>query len=324
MNSKNLMMDQKHGSKRDRCTRESAAAAGMAKSVRVLVFAGLCASLGSIPGPVLAASPTPAPGRGSFAEVEGSKLYYEECGSGPRVVVLIHDGGSNSAVFDEVWPAFCGRFRTIRYDRRGYGRSPEATSWYSEVDDLTTLLHDRKVSRAALVGSSHGGELSIDFTLAHPEIVQRLVLVGPVVTGLPYSQHFLDRGRHAFELLGKGDVKGAIAEWSQDRYLIAPGNDAARKRLFDLMTAYPQDMTHRDYPLRNKPALPRLHEIRVPTLILTGDADIPDVHAHAGAIEAGIPNARRVVIAGVGHIMYLEKPEEFSRRVIAFLEEQTD
>jgi len=43
---------------------------------------------------------------------------------------------------------------------------------------------------------------------------------------------------------------------------------------------------------------PRLHEIRVPTLILTGDADIPDVHAHAGAIEAGIPNARRVVVAG--------------------------
>jgi pimeloyl-ACP methyl ester carboxylesterase len=198
VNSKNLMMDQKHGSKRNSCTRESAAAAGMAKSVRVLVFAGLCASLGSIPGPVLAASPTPAPNRGSFAEVEGSKLYYEECGSGPRVV-------------------------------------------------------------------------------------------GPVVTGLPYSQHFLDRGRHAFELLGKGDVKGAIAEWSQDRYLIAPGNDAARKRLFDLMTAYPQDMTHRDYPLRNKPALPRLQEIRVPTLILTGEADIPDVHAHAGAIEAGIP-----------------------------------
>jgi 3-oxoadipate enol-lactonase len=257
-------------------------------------------------------------------EIDRSKLYYQECGTGSQTVILVHDGVVNSAVWDDVWPEFCKHFYVIRYDRRGYGRSPAATTWYSETDDLLSLLHHLKVSRAALVGSSHGGELSIDFTLAHPEIVQQLVLVGPVVSGMPYSQHFLDRGRHAFELLGKDDLKGAINEWSKDKYLIAPGNDAARKRLFDLLSANPQDMQHREYLLRNKPSLPRLHEIHVPTLILTGDADIPDVHAHAGAIEAGIPNARRVVVAGAGHIMYLEKPSEFSRLVINFIEKNAD
>jgi len=270
------------------------------------------------------ASQTGAPGPGFFVEIEGSKLYYEECGSAPQTVVLVHDGVVNSAVWDDVWPEFCKHFRVIRYDRRGYGRSPAPTTWYSETDDLLSLLHHLKVSRVALVGSSHGGELSIDFTLAHPEIVQQLVLVGAVVSGMPYSQHFLDRGKHAFELLGKGDVKGAISEWSKDKYLIAPGNDAARKRLFDLLSANPQDMQHPDYPLRNKPSLPRLHEIHVPTLILTGDADVPDVHAHAGAIEAGIANSRRVVVAGTGHIMYLEKPAEFSRLVINFIEQNTN
>ena len=270
------------------------------------------------------ASQTGAPGPGFFVEIEGSKLYYEECGSAPQTVVLVHDGVVNSAVWDDVWPELCKQFHVIRYDRRGYGRSPAPTTWYSETDDLLSLLHHLKVSRVALVGSSHGGELSIDFTLAHPEIVQQLVLVGAVVSGMPYSQHFLDRGKHAFELLGKGDVKGAISEWSKDKYLIAPGNDAARKRLFDLLSANPQDMQHPDYPLRNKPSLPRLHEIHVPTLILTGDADVPDVHAHAGAIEAGIPNSRRVVVAGTGHIMYLEKPAEFSRLVINFIEQNTN
>jgi pimeloyl-ACP methyl ester carboxylesterase len=257
---------------------------------------------------------------GSFAQIDGTKLYYEECGTGSQTVVLIHDGVVNSAVWDEVWPEFCKHFHTIRYDRRGYGRSPAAATWYSETDDLAALLRHLKISRAALVGSSHGGELSIDFTLAHPEIVQQLVLVGAVVSGMPYSRHFLDRGRHAFELLEKGDVKAAISEWSKDKYLIAPGNDAARKRLFDLLSANPQDMSHADYPLPNKPALPRLQEIHVPTLLLVGDADIPDVHAHAGAIEAGIPNTRREVVEGVGHIMYLEKPAEFSQRVIGFIE----
>ena len=62
-----------------------------------------------------------------------------------------------------------------------------------------------------------------------------------------------------------------------------------------------------------------LPTIRVPTLILVGDADIPDVHAHAGAIEAGIAGSKRVVIAETGHLMYLEKPEEFTREVITFI-----
>jgi len=246
-------------------------------------------------------------------------LYYEECGSGQEIIVLIHDGVVNSAVWDDVWPDFCRNFRTIRYDRRGYGRSPESSVRYHEVDDLKLLLQHLHVMRTALVGSSHGSELSIDFTLAHPELVQQLVLVGPVVNGLPYSRHFLERGRQAFELLAQGDITGAIAEWSQDRYLIAPGNKLARKRLFDLLTANPQDMRHEERLLPGKPALPRLGDIRVPTLILTGDADIPDVHAHAGAIESGIPNARRVVVEDVGHLMYLEKPAEFSRLVIEFI-----
>jgi pimeloyl-ACP methyl ester carboxylesterase len=64
-----------------------------------------------------------------------------------------------------------------------------------------------------------------------------------------------------------------------------------------------------------------LGQIRVPTLIVTGEADIPDVHAHSGAIEAGIPDARRIVVPGVGHIMYLEKPAEFSRLVIDFIKQ---
>jgi len=257
---------------------------------------------------------------GGFVQLDEAKLYYEECGTAPSTVVLLHDGGANSAVWDGVWPEMCRHFHTIRYDRRGFGRSPAATAWYSETDDLAGLLHRLKVSRAVLVGSSHGGEVSINFTLAHPEVVQQLVLVGAVVSGMPYSRHFLDRGKHASELLAKGDLEGAIAEWSRDRYLIGPEHEAARRRLFDLLSANPQDMTHRDYPLAERPALPRLHEIRVPTLLLTGDADIPDVHANAGAIEAGIPGARRVVLPGVGHLMYLEEPAEFTRLVIGFIE----
>ena len=261
-----------------------------------------------------------AVGPGSFADVENGKIYYEECGSGAPTVVLIHDGIAHSAVWDAVWPAFCAKFHAIRYDRRGYGKSPEATTWYYETDDLATLLHHLKVARAVIVGSSHGGELSIDFTLAHPDMVQQLVLVGAVVSGFPYSDHFLNRGIANSKPLEKNDVKAAIANWAKDRYVLAPGHDAAQKKLLDILSASPQDLNHQDYARPTQAALPRLHEIHVPTLILTGDADIPDVHAHAGAIEAGIRGSRRVVLGDAGHLMYLEKPEEFTRIVIGFIE----
>jgi 3-oxoadipate enol-lactonase len=236
--------------------------------------------------------------------------------------VLIHDGVVDSAVWNDVWPEFCQHFHTVRYDRHGFGKSPGTTSWYSEIDDLTALFQHLHLGHAALVGSSHGGQLSVDFALARPDFVQELVLVGPLLSGMPYTQYFLDQGKEAYGLLQKGDVKGAISEWSKDKFLIDQQNDGARRKLLELLTANPQDMTHEatDMIMASKPAIGRLNEIKVPTLIVTGAADIPEVQAHAGAIEAGIPGARRIVTDGVGHLVYLEKPAEFARLTINFLE----
>ena len=110
-----------------------------------------------------------APRPGSFLQVDGTKLYYEECGSAPQVVVLVHDGVLHSAAWDGVWPDFCKHFHTIRYDRRGYGRSPIATQGYYATDDLAAVLRHLKLKRVALVGSSHGGEISINLRWTIPK-----------------------------------------------------------------------------------------------------------------------------------------------------------
>jgi 3-oxoadipate enol-lactonase len=124
-------------------------------------------------GMMPAQSPNHGTEPGSFAEVNGSRLYYEECGTGPKAVVLLHDGVVNSAVWDDVWPAFCKHFHTIRYDLRGYGRSPETKKPYYEADDVAALLRDRKIGQAALVASSHGGNIALSFALRYPH---RLVI----------------------------------------------------------------------------------------------------------------------------------------------------
>jgi 3-oxoadipate enol-lactonase len=284
----------------------------------IFCVAGIIALALSIPAPSSAASQNSA---GSYLELNGAKLHYEECGTGPDALVLIHDGIVHSAVWDDVWGPFCNEFHTIRYDRPGYGLSAPATRWHTETDDLFALLRRLKIRRAVLVGSSHGGAIAINFTLEHPAMVEELVLVGAVVDGYGFSDHFLDRTVENQRPMEKNDVTGLIKNWANDKYVLAPDHPAARKKLQDLLTASPQDLTHQNLARDMPSALPRLREIRAPTLILVGDADIPDVHAHAGVIETGVPNSRRVVIHDAGHLLYLELPEEFSRVVIRFLRE---
>ncbi len=256
---------------------------------------------------------SPAPPTGAFVEVDGSRLYYEECGTGQKAVVLLHDGVVNSAVWDDVWPAFCKQFHTIRYDRRGYGRSPATTKPYYEADDVAALLLDRKVSQAALVASSHGGNIALSFALRYPAQVSALVLIGPAAEGFPYSEHF------AMSQVAFQNAKDPIEVRVQNTYFIVPGHDAAREHLRRLLKASPQDHDHNDMPLPEKPVLPWVRDLRTPVLILIGSGDIADNQAVAGALVMAIPGAARVVVPDTGHLMYLEKPEIFSSLVSGFL-----
>jgi pimeloyl-ACP methyl ester carboxylesterase len=88
-----------------------------------------------------------------------------------------------------------------------------------------------------------------------------------------------------------------------------------------LLTANPQNLRVPWSLLRGPrvPALGRLAEVKAPTLIVIGAEDIPDVHAHGGAIQAGIAGARRVVVRSAGHLVHMEQPEEFNRLALEFL-----
>lgn len=276
-------------------------------------LSGALASLAAawiLPGGTHAAE---APGRS--IEVEAGQLYYESCGAGPTAVVLMHDGVADSAVFDDVWPLLCRDFHVIRYDRRGYGRSPQPKGAYTPADDIAAVMKDAKVERVALVGSSAGGGIAVDFALQRPQQVSALVLVGAQIGGLPISDHFILRNLRLQQAVAKKDIGEAI----KDPYIIAPGHDAARQRLRAILAANPHDLAHRDYPRTPKPAMTRLSEVHAPTLVLVGEADIADVHAQAGALEYALPRARRVVMPEAGHLMYLEQPQAFADQVSRFL-----
>lgn len=253
-----------------------------------------------------------------YINVDGGKLYYEIAGKGDNIV-LLHDGMVNCYIWDEQFPLLAKTYRVIRYDRRGYGKSTDPKTQYSHIDDLNTLFTQLKVDKAVVFGMSSGGRLAIDFTLANPEKVKGLVLVGAVVSGFGYTSHMSTRGGHFnAKAMSSDPVKTNRYFIMDDPYEIYIDNRKAKEKVMKLVPFLGRDNNVPTRPAE-KTAIKYLSEIKVPTLILVGEYDIPDVHAHAGAINAGIPNSRREIIPQSGHLIPIEQPALFNETVLTFL-----
>src|SRR2546423_3304671 len=113
-------------------------------------------------------------------DVNGARLWYDEAGSGPAVL-LLHGGLGDSGLWEPVLPFLAEQFRTIRTDLRFFGRSVGPAVPWSWQDDALGVLDELGIERAALVGLSLGGKLALDIALAHPE---RLWAVAGVAPGL--------------------------------------------------------------------------------------------------------------------------------------------
>jgi pimeloyl-ACP methyl ester carboxylesterase len=109
-----------------------------------------------------------------FAQVSGAPLYYEIAGAG-HPLVLIHEGIADSRMYDDQFGAFAQRYRVIRYDVHGFGRSGIPAGPFSGHEALHDLLHVLGVERTYLLGMSMGGGIAIDFTLTYPTMVDALI-----------------------------------------------------------------------------------------------------------------------------------------------------
>ena len=110
------------------------------------------------------------------------RLAYEVEGEG-HPLTLIHAGLAHLRMWDEQVPAFAERYRVIRYDTRGFGRTTTDDVEFSNRDDLRALLDHLGVERTHLLGLSRGAQIALDFTLESPERVSSLVWVAGGVGG---------------------------------------------------------------------------------------------------------------------------------------------
>ena len=269
-------------------------------------------------------SPVPAADTG-FAAVPGGRLYYEVIGTGPTVV-LLHGGNLDRRMWDEQLAVLASHFRVIRYDARGFGRSSPADTAFQAQTDLYALLQHLAVQHASLVGLSLGGRIAIDFALDHPEMVDKLLLAGPGLSGWrdwsAEDTTWLIAARRA----GNANDSVAMAmSWLTSDYM-RPGMKEPRlaKRLraiaADNATHWMGLFRHGDLERPADPsALGRLSTIRARTLLLVGDRDSPVIRAIVDTISSRIRGSGVVVIHRAGHMVNLERPAEFNRALLNFL-----
>lgn len=261
---------------------------------------------------------------GQTAQVNGTSIYYETKGSGFPIVFVSGGGVLDRRGWDRQFETFSKYFRVIRYDVRGLGKSARPQTSFSHSDDLYALLEFLKISRAHVVGLSVGGAIAIDFVLEHAEMVDHLILAAAGLSNDSKGEANM-RGLVAIsELVRTQGIERFIQLTLDAPFVLSKQNDAGREKVREIYLDN-NDVFETGLPVfalwkETQPAAEtRLESIEVPVLIVRGDNDSPIYSAMTDKISKGVKHSTTVVIPGGTHFLNLEKPEEFDRVVLNFL-----
>lgn len=247
-------------------------------------------------------------------------MYYETAGKGFPLVFL-HAGGLDLRMWNNQIDYFSSSYRVVCYDALGCGQSTVPTSPFTDAGVLQSLLNHLGIDQACLIGESLGGRIAIDFSIEYPEMVKGLVLSNPGLGGYEWSKEYAEQIGKIFSYAEKGDALGATEEWLKHPHLIpAMRNpnlrDRVRQMNFDNAKLWVQGLPER--PLE-PPAIERLKDISIPIQIIVGELDVPDIYSICDLLMGSIAGARKAIIQGAGHLVSMEKPDEFNEIVFQFL-----
>lgn len=239
-----------------------------------------------------------------MVQVGADKIWAEDSGGDGPALVLLHEHVGDSRMWDPIWPQLTASYRTVRYDVRGFGRSPAATENYSMLVDQLAVLDHFGVEQAYFAGCSGGGGAIIDLALAEPARVRSMVLLCPGISGYEWPDDSeLDAEFDA--LVAAGDEDGlvdlCVRVWGAagpDPFVADLARSATRA--FPSMDQFMQE---------DAPAFGRLTEIAVPSVIMVGDLDRAVLIDSNEQAAARIPGCTLLRMPGVDHYPTVRAPD---------------
>ncbi len=248
-------------------------------------------------------------------EVPGGKLAGERRGEGAPLI-FIHGMAGERGDWNRLWAALPSGYGLLRYDLRGFGQSAGEEGFaFSHADDLLALMDSQDIDQAALVGLSMGGGIALNFALSHPDLVSRLVLISPAMVGWEWSQEWKALWRSVADAVRAGNLPLARERWLNHPMFVSVLAGEAAGEFRHGVEAYHGRQWLNDDQRRELPDIERLHELAVPTLLLTGQLDVPDMRLIADTIENAAPGVIRIDYPASGHMLHLERPDDVARAI---------
>ena len=273
------------------------------------------------------------------ANVGDVQLYYEEHGSGDPLLLIMGLAADSQAWMFQV-PEFSRRYRTVVFDNRGVGRSSKPSGPYTVAqmaEDAASLLDVLDIERAHVVGVSMGGMIAQELVLRHPRRVRGLVLA----CTYPEPDASVEEMRES-SLAQLGGAVGADGALKLDPAALDPmmlfqhlmpkvfNVDYLQRELPTLIQLFggalqwgfsPEAILAQVQATMLHRCTDRLEQIKAPTLVITGGADLMISPRNSEIIARKIPGAKLVVIPGASHAFNFETPEVFNRHVLEFLDQ---
>lgn len=264
--------------------------------------------------------------REAYADLPGVRLWYRDSGGSGVPVVFLHAATGSSRVWEHQEGAFVSAgFRFIAYDRRGFGRTVVEPSTapatpatgVSGADDLHALMNHLRLDRFHLVGTAAGAFVCLDYALSFPQRLRSVVIANTI--GGVQDEGYLALGRR----LRPPAFAAMPPEFRELGPSYRAGNPAGTQRWIDLeRTSRPGSEAGTPsptQPMRNRITFALLETLKVPTLLLTGDADLYAPPAVMRLFADRIKRAESLVVPESGHSAYWEQPEMFNRAVLDFI-----
>jgi 3-oxoadipate enol-lactonase len=232
-----------------------------------------------------------------------AELWAEDTGGEGTPLVLVHGDWTDSGIWSPLTRLLRDRYRVIRYDLRGFGRSSRPTGPFTRLDDLLAVLDHLDVARAAVAGHSGGGGTALGLALAAPGRVSGLILIAPGVHDYswpPDDRYFRDASR----LIKAGDQDGLVRLGLRTWAAAGPDEEITR----EFRGAISSWSAVREFERADPPAFGRLGEVTAPAVMVIGGLEYPMVTTASATIADRIPGCETILLSRADHLLPLRCP----------------
>ena len=254
-----------------------------------------------------------------IAHLPGARIWYEDSGGDGVPAVFLHAGTGSCKAWSHQADAFAkAGYRFVAYDRRGHGRTEvdaKLPQTAAAADDLQLLTNSMGLESFHLIGTAAGGIVALDFALAFPDRLRSLVVANSI--GGVQDEDYLAMMR---SLRPSPSFDALPAEVRELGPAFRATNEAGVKRWIEIEHASRVPGTRTLPATRNRITFAALEAIKVPTLLMTGDADLYTPPPVLKLFTARIKGAQTLIVPECGHSAYWEQPALFNRTVLQFLD----